>query len=84
MPAVGMPTRLASDSRSQKATWARIRARRDFLNVNQVDVLSVQHEYGFLGGKAGAHLLALLRELRLPIVTTLHTAVSSPNSRSAR
>jgi glycosyltransferase involved in cell wall biosynthesis len=51
----------------------------DFLNVNQVDVLSVQHEYGIFGGKAGAHLLALLRELRMPIVTTLHTILSAPN-----
>lgn len=51
----------------------------DFLNANQVDVLSVQHEYGIFGGKAGAHLLALLRELRVPIVTTLHTILSDPN-----
>src|SRR5690349_17949940 len=35
----------------------------DFLNVNHVDVLSVQHEYGIFGGKAGVHLLTLLREL---------------------
>lgn len=52
----------------------------DFLNVNQVDVLSVQHEYGIFGGKAGAHLLALLRELRMPVVTTLHTILSEPNA----
>ncbi|MBI2187292.1 MAG: glycosyltransferase family 4 protein [Acidobacteria bacterium] len=52
----------------------------DFLNVNQVDVLSVQHEYGIFGGKAGAHLLELLRDLRMPIVTTLHTILSEPNS----
>ena len=52
----------------------------DFLNVNQVDVLSVQHEYGIFGGKAGAHLLELLRNLRMPIVTTLHTILSEPNS----
>jgi hypothetical protein len=52
----------------------------DFLKVNQVDVLCVQHEYGIFGGKAGAHLLALLRELRMPIVTTLHTVLSTPNS----
>jgi glycosyltransferase involved in cell wall biosynthesis len=52
----------------------------DFLNVNQVDVLSVQHEYGIFGGKAGAHLLTLLREVRMPIVTTLHTVLSTPNS----
>jgi glycosyltransferase involved in cell wall biosynthesis len=51
----------------------------DFLNVNQVDVLSVQHEYGIFGGKAGAHLLELLRDLRMPIVTTLHTILSEPN-----
>jgi glycosyltransferase involved in cell wall biosynthesis len=51
----------------------------DFLNVNQVDLLSVQHEYGIFGGKAGAHLLELLRELRMPIVTTLHTILSEPN-----
>ena len=51
----------------------------DFLNVNQVDVLSVQHEYGIFGGKAGAHLLELLRALRMPIVTTLHTILSEPN-----
>ena len=52
----------------------------DFLNVNRVDVLSVQHEYGIFGGKSGAHLLALLRELRIPIVTTLHTVLSEPNA----
>ena len=51
----------------------------DFLNVNQVDVLSVQHEYGIFGGKAGAHLLELLRDLRMPIVTTLHTILSEPS-----
>jgi glycosyltransferase involved in cell wall biosynthesis len=51
----------------------------DFLNVNQVDVLSVQHEYGIFGGKAGAHVLALLRELRMPIVTTLHTVRPAPS-----
>jgi glycosyltransferase involved in cell wall biosynthesis len=51
----------------------------DFLNVNAVDVLSVQHEYGIFGGKAGSHVLALLRELRMPIVTTLHTILAEPN-----
>jgi glycosyltransferase involved in cell wall biosynthesis len=51
----------------------------DFLNVTDVDVLSVQHEYGIFGGKAGAHVLALLRDLRMPIVTTLHTVLSAPS-----
>lgn len=51
----------------------------DFLNVNAVDVLSLQHEYGIFGGKAGSHVLSLLRELRMPIVTTLHTILADPN-----
>ncbi len=52
----------------------------DFLNVNTVDVLCVQHEYGIFGGKAGSHVLALLRELRMPIVTTLHTILGRAES----
>jgi glycosyltransferase involved in cell wall biosynthesis len=52
----------------------------DFLNVNDVEVASVQHEYGIFGGKAGSHLLPLLRDLRMPIVTTLHTVVKEPTS----
>jgi glycosyltransferase involved in cell wall biosynthesis len=52
----------------------------DFLNVNEVEVVCVQHEYGIFGGKAGSHLLALLRELRMPVVTTLHTILENPNA----
>ena len=51
----------------------------DFLNANTIDVVSVQHEYGIFGGKAGSHVLALLRELRMPIVTTLHTILGEPD-----
>src|SRR5687768_9425608 len=51
----------------------------DFLNLNEVEIVSVQHEYGILGGKAGSHLLALLRELSMPIVTTLHTILETPS-----
>jgi glycosyltransferase involved in cell wall biosynthesis len=52
----------------------------DFLNVNDFDIVCVQHEYGIFGGKAGAHVLTLLRELRMPVVTTLHTVLSEPNA----
>ncbi len=56
----------------------------DFLNVNTVDVVCVQHEYGIFGGKGGSHVLTLLRELRMPIVTTLHTIVSEPSPAQRR
>ena len=50
----------------------------DFLNISNVDVVCLQHEYGIFGGPAGSHILALLRELRMPIVVTLHTVLSEP------
>lgn len=51
----------------------------DFLNINNVDLVCLQHEYGIFGGRAGSHILALLRELRMPIVTTLHTILNAPD-----
>jgi glycosyltransferase involved in cell wall biosynthesis len=51
----------------------------DFLNINNVDLACLQFEYGIFGGRAGSHILALLRELRMPIVTTLHTILRDPD-----
>lgn len=52
----------------------------DFLNFNNADVLCVQHEFGIYGGPAGSHLLALLKEVRMPVVTTLHSLVREPSA----
>jgi glycosyltransferase involved in cell wall biosynthesis len=52
----------------------------DFLNFNNVETLCVQHEFGIYGGPAGSHLLALLKEVRMPVVTTLHTVLREPNA----
>ncbi len=51
----------------------------DFLNINNVDLVSLQFEYGIFGGRVGSHILALLRELRMPTVTTLHTILRDPD-----
>src|SRR5690606_36889596 len=53
----------------------------DFLNINLVDAVCVQHEFGLYGGLDGAHLLKLMRQLRMPIVTTLHTVLEKPSER---
>lgn len=50
------------------------------LNSGRYDVLSVQHEYGIFGGEAGMHLLSLLKLVKMPIVTTLHTVLENPSS----
>ncbi|MGC7845473.1 glycosyltransferase [Desulforudis sp. 1088] len=51
----------------------------EFLNVKQPDIVLVQHEYGIFGGKSGAHILHLVKNLHLPVVTTLHTVLSEPS-----
>ena len=51
----------------------------DYLNMTQVDVVCVQHEFGIFGGKNGSFLLEMLRNLRMPIVTTLHTVLNEPS-----
>src|SRR5205085_9927685 len=56
----------------------------DFLNITDVDVVCLEHEFGIFGGPAGSHVLALLRELRMPIVTTLHTVLREPNADQRR
>ena len=56
----------------------------DYLNFNNADVLCVQHEFGIYGGPAGSHLLALLKEVRMPVVTTLHTILSKPDATQRR
>jgi len=51
----------------------------DFLNIGNADVVCLQHEFGIFGGPAGSHVLALLRELRMPVITTLHTVLRDPH-----
>jgi len=50
----------------------------DFLNAQKYDVVSLQHEFGIFGGDAGAHVLALVDRLDMPVVTTFHTVLSRP------
>jgi glycosyltransferase involved in cell wall biosynthesis len=51
----------------------------DFLNFSNIDLVCLQHEYGIYGGRAGGHILELLRRLRMPFATTLHTVLREPN-----
>src|SRR6266576_2460732 len=51
----------------------------EFLNFNNIDMVCLQHEYGIFGGPAGSHILHLLRNLKMPVVTTLHTVLREPN-----
>src|SRR5947207_2845505 len=52
----------------------------DLLNVNQIDCVLLQHEFGIYGGKDGSQILEFARTLRMPIITTLHTVLLEPSS----
>src|SRR5712672_2073347 len=55
-----------------------------FLNISNVDLVCLQHEFGIFGGPVGGHILAFLRELRMPVVTTLHTVLREPRADQKR
>jgi glycosyltransferase involved in cell wall biosynthesis len=68
----------------QEQELASYRRVADFLNFANVDVVCLQHEFGIYGGAAGGHILALVRDLRVPVVSTLHTVLESPNDDQRR
>ncbi len=51
----------------------------EYLNMQQPAAICLQHEYGIFGGPYGSHILSLLRRLRRPLITTLHTVLESPS-----
>ncbi|MBK5194411.1 MAG: glycosyltransferase family 4 protein [Proteiniphilum sp.] len=50
----------------------------EYLNSNNFDAVIVQHEFGIYGGQDGIHIIQLLKRLRIPVVTTLHTVIDDP------
>ena len=50
----------------------------EYLNHSDVDVVSLQHEFGIFGGEAGEYVLGLVENLTKPLVTTFHTVFKSP------
>ena len=51
------------------------RAAADFLNASDVDLVCLQHEFGIFGGKSGSYIVDLLKNLQMPVITTLHTVL---------
>jgi glycosyltransferase involved in cell wall biosynthesis len=49
------------------------------LNASDIDLVCLQHEYGIFGGKSGNYIMELLKRLKMPVVTTLHTVLREPN-----
>jgi glycosyltransferase involved in cell wall biosynthesis len=72
------PASVGWQVREQKTEDYQAAAR--FLNAGPYDVVSLQHEFGIFGGDAGSHVLTLLTDLAMPIVTTMHTVLAEPSA----
>jgi glycosyltransferase involved in cell wall biosynthesis len=71
-PSVKLSVRDDAIGDYRRAAWA--------LNAMDVDAVSLQHEFGIFGGKAGGHILAFLDDVLAPVVTTLHTVLARPTT----
>ncbi len=56
----------------------------EFLNTTHHDAVILQHEYGIFGGEAGAYILHLVKNLRAPLITTLHSVLLRPSESQHR
>ena len=50
-----------------------------FLNTH-CDIVILQHEYNIFGGNYGSYIVELLKQLQIPIITTLHTVQFRPQN----
>jgi polysaccharide biosynthesis protein PslF len=46
--------------------------------LDDYDVVIVQHEYGIFGGADGEDVVDLVRRLRVPVISVLHTVLTHP------
>ncbi|MDP3920668.1 MAG: glycosyltransferase [Candidatus Omnitrophota bacterium] len=51
----------------------------EFVNRSNSKLVCLQHEYGIFGGDDGNYILDFLSQIRLPVVTTLHTVLEKPS-----
>lgn len=50
----------------------------DYLNANQYEAAILQHEFGIFGGEDGCHIVNMIKHLKMPVITTLHTVLEKP------
>ena len=50
-----------------------------YINDSKADICIVQHEFGIYGGESGVFILNLMKQLNMPIVSTIHTVLQTPS-----
>ncbi len=51
----------------------------EFLNLYKFNAAILQHEFGIFGGEDGSHIFHLIKNLRMPVIATLHTVLKEPS-----
>ena len=51
-----------------------------WINSQKYDACIIQHEFGIFGGPAGNFLLTLLKGLKIPVISNLHTVLQEPSA----
>jgi glycosyltransferase involved in cell wall biosynthesis len=59
-------------------------ARRAAHALNLHDIAIIQHEYGIFGGRDGADVLDVLAEVGIPVISVLHTVLTTPSPNQRR
>lgn len=50
-----------------------------FINESDADICILEHEFGIFGGPDGNLILSLLRRLKMPVISVLHTVLKNPS-----
>ena len=64
----------------QQGEFEDYRKAAEFINNSEVDLVSLQHEFGLFGGADGDYIVEFLNHLQKPVVTTLRTVLAKPTS----
>ncbi|MBP2417278.1 glycosyltransferase [Microlunatus capsulatus] len=83
----GRPRSARTTDQPADGSWVRgdVRGpRRAASALNRFDVAVLQHEYGIFPGPDGEDVLDVVRRLRVPLVTVLHTVLVTPSPNQRR
>ena len=51
----------------------------NYINQMNFDICIIQHEYGIYGGESGVLILQVIKNIRIPVITVLHSVLEKPN-----
>ena len=53
----------------------------EYLDLSDVDLLVIQHEFGIYGGESGEYLIPFVERLNIPYIVIFHTVLTIPSAK---